>query len=143
MKSKKIIFIKFIILSVFYLLIFPITLILFKLIPYIIANDNNIDLENFSFNILKHQIKTLVEITQSHYVLPFIITQAIILLVLFLFINQKKRKPFEVVGKTNPVHGSAYWGEQKEINAPKDVHLVSEKKMKEILKETIGETEND
>ncbi|HGA0805339.1 TPA: hypothetical protein ACGQOD_002194, partial [Streptococcus agalactiae] len=99
-------------------------------LPFIIANDTNIELSTFVTTILKHPINTFLEIIQSTYMIPFFIVQIIVLIVLFVFLHPTKRQPFEVVGKTNPVHGSAYWGEESEINAPKNVHLIPEKSMK-------------
>ena len=143
MTKKKQVLIKMIILAILYFLLLPVTLIVFKLIPYIIANDTNIDLKNFSINILKHPINSLVEIKQAHYMIPFLIVQIIVLIALYIFLNPVKRQPFEVVGKTNPVHGSAYWGEENEINAPQSVHLISEKSMKSILEQSIRSAENE
>src|SRR5574337_486469 len=110
MTKKKQVLIKMIILAILYFLLLPVTLIVFKLIPYII---------------------------------PFLIVQVIVLIALYIFLNPVKRQPFEVVGKTNPVHGSAYWGEENEINAPQSVHLISEKSMKSILEQSIRSAENE
>ncbi len=106
-------------------------------LPFIIANDTNIELSTFVTTILKHPINTFLEIIQSTYMIPFFIVQIIVLIVLFVFLHPTKRQPFEVVGKTNPVHGSAYWGEESEINAPKNVHLIPEKSMKKILEKSM------
>lgn len=110
MAKKKQEQVKLIILVILYLLLLPVTLIVFKLLPFIIANDTNIELSTFVTTILKHPINTFLEIIQSTYMIPFFIVQIIVLIVLFVFLHPTKRQPFEVVGKTNPVHGSAYWG---------------------------------
>ena len=112
-------------------------------LPFIIANDTNIELSTFVTTILKHPINTFLEIIQSTYMIPFFIVQIIVLIVLFVFLHPTKRQPFEVVGKTNPVHGSAYWGEESEINAPKNVHLIPEKSMKKILEKSMRRGKND
>lgn len=113
MAKKKQEQVKLIILVILYLLLLPVTLIVFKLLPYIIANDTNIELSTFVTTILKHPINTFLEIIQSNYMIPFFIVQIIVLIVLFVFLHPTKRQPFEVVGKTNPVHGSAYWGKNQ------------------------------
>ena len=133
MAKKKQEQVKLIILVILYLLLLPVTLIVFKLLPYILANDTNIELSTFVTTILKHPINTFLEI----------IVQIIVLIVLFVFLHPTKRQPFEVVGKTNPVHGSAYWGEESEINAPKNVHLIPEKSMKKILEKSMRRGKND
>lgn len=137
MAKKKQEQVKLIILVILYLLLLPVTLIAFKLLPYIIANDTNIELSTFVTTILKHPVNTFLEIVQSNYMIPFFIVQIIVLIILFVFLHPTKRKAFEVVGKTNPVHGSAYWGEESEINAPKNVHLIPEKSMKSILEKSM------
>ena len=143
MAKKKQEQVKLIILVILYLLLLPVTLIVFKLLPFIIANDTNIELSTFVTTILKHPINTFLEIIQSTYMIPFFIVQIIVLIVLFVFLHPTKRQPFEVVVKTNPVHGSAYWGEESKINAPKNVHLIPEKSMKSILEKSMRRGKND
>lgn len=143
MAKKKQQQVKLIILVILYLLLLPVTLIVFKLLPFIIANDTNIELSTFVTTILKHPINTFLEIIQSTYMIPFFIVQIIVLIILFVFLHPTKRQPFEVVGKTNPVHGSAYWGEESEINAPKNVHLIPEKSMKKILEKSMRRGKNE
>ncbi len=79
--------VKLIILVILYLLLLPVTLIVFKLLPYIIANDTNIELSTFVTTILKHPINTFLEIIQSTYMIPFFIVQIIVLIVLFVFLH--------------------------------------------------------
>lgn len=143
MAKKKQEQVKLIILVILYLLLLPVTLIVFKLLPYIIANDTNIELSTFVTSILKHPVTTFLEIIQSTYMIPFFIVQIIILIILFVFLHPTKRQPFEIVGKTSPVHGSAYWGEESEINAPKNVHLIPEKSMKKILEKSMRRGKNE
>ncbi len=119
MAKKKQEQVKLIILVILYLLLLPVTLIVFKLLPYIIANDTNIELSTFVTTILKHPINTFLEIVQSNYMIPFFIVQIIVLIILFVFLHPTKRKPFEVIGKTNPVHGSAYWGKNLKLTHQK------------------------
>lgn len=94
-------------------------------------------------DIINQLFNTFLEIIQSTYMIPFFIVQIIVLIILFVFLHPTKRQPFEVVGKTNPVHGSAYWGEESEINAPKNVHLIPEKSMKSILEKSMRRGKND
>ncbi|ELB18095.1 hypothetical protein [Enterococcus faecium] len=143
MAKKKQEQVKLIVLVILYLLLLPVTLIVFKLLPFIIANDTNIELSTFVTTILKHPINTFLEIIQSNYMIPFFIVQIIVLIILFVFLHPTKRQSFEVVGKTNPVHGSAYWGEESEINAPKNVHLIPEKSMKKILEKSMRRGKNE
>ncbi|HEO3712691.1 TPA: hypothetical protein VAV58_002215, partial [Streptococcus agalactiae] len=42
-------------------------------LPFIIANDTNIELSTFVTTILKHPINTFLEIIQSTYMIPFFI----------------------------------------------------------------------
>lgn len=143
MAKKKQEQVKLIILFILYLLLLPVILIVFKLLPYIIRNDTNIQINTFVIDILKHPIVTFIEIMQSSYLIPFIVVQLIVLIALFIFLHPTKRQPFEVVGKTNPVHGSAYWGEETEINAPQNVHLIDDKSMKKILKQSMRRGKNE
>lgn len=135
--------IKLILLIILFLLLLPVMLIVFKLLPFIIANDTNIKLDTFVLAILKHPIATYTEIVNSSYLIAFIIAQIILIVALYIFLHPTKRKPYEVVGKTNPVHGSAYWGEESEVNAPQSVHLISEKSMKKILTESMRRGDNE
>ena len=137
MEKKKLEQVKGIILVILYCLALPITMIGFKLLPYIIANDTTIDLKSFVGTILTHPFQTFLEIYQSNYRLAFFIVQFIVLIVLYVFLHPTKRQPYEVVGKTNPVHGSAYWGEESELEVPEKVHLISQGAMKKILKESM------
>jgi len=137
MEKKKLEQVKGVILVILYCLILPITMIGFKLLPYIIAVDTTIDLKSFVGTILTHPFQTFLEICQSNYLLAFLIVQLIVLIVLYVFLHPTKRQPFEVVGKTNPVHGSAYWGEESELQAPEKVHLIPQSAMKKILKESM------
>ncbi|EAC5437342.1 hypothetical protein B5H47_16170, partial [Listeria monocytogenes] len=83
MAKKKQEQVKLIILVILYLLLLPVTLIVFKLLPFIIANDTNIELSTFVTTILKHPINTFLEIIQSNYMIPFFIVQIIVLIILF------------------------------------------------------------
>ena len=109
MTKKKQEQVKLIVLVILYLLLLPVTLIVFKLLPFILANDTNIELSTFVTTILKHPINTFLEIIQSNYMIPFFIVQIIVLIILFVFLHPTKRQHFEVFGKTTPVHRSSYW----------------------------------
>ena len=91
MAKKKQEQVKLIILVILYLLLLPVTLIVFKLLPFIIANDTNIELSTFVTTILKHPINTFLEIIQSNYMIPFFIVQIIVLIILFVFLHPTKR----------------------------------------------------
>lgn len=137
MKKKKVEIIKMFMLVLFYIVLYPVTLISFKLFPYIKTNDTNIEIGSFIMNIVQKPITTTKEIIGSNMMIAFIIVQIIVLLVLFMFLHPKKRNPYEVVGKTNPVQGGAYWGEESEINAPKNVHLIDESAIRKVLKRSM------
>lgn len=129
--------IKWLILGIIYLLVFPVTLIVIKLVPYVIANNTNLKLQVFALAILRHPLATLLGIMHSNYALPFLLLQILIVIMLYIFLHPNKHEPFEVVGRTNPVHGSSYWGKETELNDPEDFHLVQEKSMESILKKSM------
>lgn len=143
MDKRKQEFVKVVILVGLYLLLLPVILIAFKLLPYIIANDITIELGAFVTGILKNPIPSLLEIVHSTYRLPFFIVQMLVFISLFVFLHPTKRQPFEVVGKTNPVHGSAYWGEQEELDTSTKVQLIPESAMKQRLKKSMRRARNE
>lgn len=120
-------------LLIFYVLIYPVTVLIFKLLPYILANDTNIELKSFTQNILTNIFGASQEILTSDFKGLFLITQVVLIFALYRFLNPKKRQPYEVVGKTNPVQGGAFWGEEKELDALNQIHLVKEKSVKKHL----------
>ena len=120
-------------LLIFYVLIYPVTVLIFKLLPYILANDTNVELKSFTQNILTNIFGASQEILMSDFKGLFVITQVILIFALYRFLNPKKRQPYEVVGKNNPVQGGAFWGEEKELDALNQIHLVKEKSVKKHL----------
>jgi|SRR5699024_6058619 len=124
-------------LLIFYVLIYPVTVLIFKLLPYILANDTNVELKSFTQNILTNIFGASQEILMSDFKGLFVITQVILIFALYRFLNPKKRQPYEVVGKNNPVQGGAFWGEEKELDALNQIHLVKEKSVKKHLLESM------
>lgn len=143
MDKKRIEQIKLAMLIILYALCFPLISIVFKLIPYILANNTDIDLGGFALDILKHPFVNFVDLSTSNYSVSFIVVHLLVLLLLFIFLHPSKREPFTVVGKTTPVHGSSYWGESHELNVPQQVHFINEKDMKKILELSMKEGAND
>jgi len=120
-------------LLIFYVLIYPVTVLIFKLLPYILADDTNIELKSFTTNILTNIFGASQEILTSDFKGLFLITQVVLIFALYRFLNPKKRQPYEVVGKTNPVQGGAFWGKEKELDTLNQIHLVKEKSVKKHL----------
>ncbi|MFW3589113.1 hypothetical protein ACODGV_12205 [Vagococcus fluvialis] len=135
--------IKIVLFIIFYSIVYPLTLIVTKLIPYIKNNDTNIELVSFCLDILKSPLKTTLEIFQSPLNLIFIFLQIVVIIMLIVFLNPTKKEPFQVVGKTIGVHGTSYWREEKDLKAPQNVLLLKEKKLKSIILESMKEGENE
>lgn len=135
---KKISVIKAVILVLIYGLTLPISVLFFHLLPYILKNDTNIEIQSFVLRLIQEPLKALQSVSMGEFSLLFFASQLLILLLIAVYLNPKKKKEYEVVGKTNPVHGSAYWGEESELRTPTDVHLVHFKKMKKEIKKSMG-----
>lgn len=129
---------KWVLFFVFYLFFFtPISLIGYQLTPYVIE-DRKIDLIAHIEQTYQHPILKIKEIPTHEYWYVFVIMQLIGLFILIFYLNPKREAGYQVVGRTMPIHGSASWGIDKELRAPKNVRFrKSEKRLRKDLEKSL------
>lgn len=131
---RKINKIKLLFLLIFYSVLYPISLIVFQLIPYILANNTDVAVISLVKATYQHLWLTTQTILASNLRWGFIAAQIIMILFLYAYLHPKKRETYQVVGRSKAVHGGAFWGTEAEIDTKSQIHLIRERKLRRKLK---------
>ncbi|EOS7966684.1 hypothetical protein ACNZ61_002820 [Enterococcus hirae] len=116
----------------------PLSLIGYQLTPYIVK-DQSLDLFAHIHQTMQHPIKEIKRIPKHEYWYVFLILEIMGFFLLVFYLNPKKEAGYQVVGRTMPVHGSASWGIDSELRAPKNVHFRKKKhQLRNDLERSIG-----
>lgn len=125
---------------ILYLISLPFSMAVYQLIPYIIKNVTCINIiKPVVLACFQKPISTLIEIAKSQYNWAFLIAQLLIIFIIISITTIQKKQDFEVVGRTNSVHGGSYWGLENELKIPEETHLFKARKFKKIIEKSMNE----